>query len=422
MKFILFRNFFALSLLLAHASVFSQHFMYQPGCASGKAYLHEDHNLSVKTYMNGGTSKKAYNSTGSKVELLNLYGNEQGAYAFHGVDLSPLTGNLLLLAQTLQTKDLTNKSALYGATQVAGKITMFSAGMTFTRKVTEHFAMHVSLPVHHFSLKNVAINSLTPTAEMDGDFLAGRANLEALLAAYKLHVRDVRDTTIGDIQMFMSVHFTREEDDTFGESSLSASVGVTLPTARQRKLEEAFYIPMGNNGHVGFPISLDAKVLAHKYASFKVHAGTELFLKHDGMFRMKTDFKQNGFMKLATGQAREKLGFKFDVDGGMCFHTESKEFGLAVAYRYEHQRATTLTPFDTLNFDKAEVNSDDMLQKWDRHAIVVRVFHSPQWDNKDHDALCPHFNFSFTQPLKGKRILRTNVFGGAVGLDFSWNF
>ena len=163
MKFILFRNFFALSLLLIHADMLSQHFMYQPGCSNGKIYLNKDHNLSVKMYMKGGTSKKSYNCGGKEAPLLNLYGNQQGAYVFHGVDLSRLTGNLLVLAQTLQTKDLTNKSDLYGNTEFGGQISMFSAGMVFTRQVTDHFAMQVSVPVHHFSVKKVLARGLTPT-------------------------------------------------------------------------------------------------------------------------------------------------------------------------------------------------------------------------------------------------------------------
>ena len=70
---------------------------------------------------------------------------------------------------------------------------------------------------------------------------------------------------------------------------------------------------MGNNGHVGFPFGLDAHLSVHKYASFNMHFGGESFLRHDSTFRMKTVAGQNGFIKLATGAAREKLGAIFRV-------------------------------------------------------------------------------------------------------------
>lgn len=422
MKPILFRNFFALSLLLAHCSVLSQHFMHQSGTPSGKVCLNQDHNMSVRLSVSGGTSSKARNGDGTKVELLNLYGDEETAYMFHGVDLSYLTGNLLILGQNLQVKDLTNKSATFGNVRWSGKMNMFSGKLSIQRHISDHFSMKVSAPFHHFNIKNTSAVDLTAANEIDGDVIAATANFDALLAAYNIHAGDVKDFSFGDIQMFNCLHFTREADETLGQATVSIASGITLPTARQRKLTEAFYVPMGNNGHVGFPMAVDATLSVHKNATFTVHFGSEMFLKHDGVFRMKTDINQNGFIKLATGQAREKLGYKCDVNGGIHMHDDSKEYGLGVEYRWERQGKTTLVPFDTANFDETIVNSDSMLQTWQRHNIVVKASFAPQWDEANHESACPRFSFSYTQPIKGKRIFNTNMFAGSLGLDFTWDF
>lgn len=422
MKPILLRNFFALSLLLTHISLLSQHFMYQPGYASGKACISEDHNMSVKFFINGGTTTKGRNANGTKVELLNLYGDEAGAYQLHGVDLSPLTGNLLILGQNAQVKDLTNKSASYGALTFKGRLNMLSGGASFYRRLSDHFSLNVKIPFHHFNVKDVTFANNTPAGENDGDAIAFAANSAAIYSAYNLHVGNVSDTTFGDMQIMTGIHFTREGDETLGNACVSLSTGITIPSARQRKLSEAFYIPMGN-GQVGMPVALHAKLDVHEYASVNLHAGGEFFFtKRDSVFRMKTSENQNGFIKLATGAAREKLGHKFDVNGGLCVHNESKMYGVSVAYRWEYQRKTTLTPFDTVNFNTTIVNGDSMLQSWQRHNLVVNAFFAPEWDSSAHDCVCPKFGLCFTQPLKGKRIFNTNKFGGSVGIDFSWDF
>lgn len=423
MKPILLRSFFALSLLLTHVSLFAEHFMYKPGYASNKVSMNPNHNMSVKMYVGGGTSKHSRNGLGEKGDLLNLYGHEKSAYLLKGVDLTPLTGNLLLLGQDLQAKDLTNKSALYGNISFAGKINTFSTGISFCRQITDHFAMKVVIPFRRFDVKDVTATNLTPANEIDGDAIQATANFKAILKAYGLNAGDVKESLrMGDIQMFNSLHFMREGDDKLGEAHLSLGWGMSLPTARQRKLDEAFYIPMGNNGHVGSNVSVDAHVNVHTYATVSGHFGAEMFLKHDGLFRMKTVEEQNGFIKLASGMAREKLGHKFDVNGGICLHNESREYALGLQYRYERQGKSTLKPFDAVNFTEAIVNSDEMLKSWDRHNIVVKLAIKPEWDDMEHGCMCPRFMVHFTKPIKGKRILNTCSFGGALGLDFTWEF
>lgn len=419
--------FFVLIGLFSHIPSHSKHFMYQPGYPFGKKHHNEHHPLSATVWLQGGSTEHSRNTHGDKTELLNLYGNEQIAHLFSGVDLAPLQGlGLLTIANQILAHDLTTKSLLYGAHQINGKFSIFSAGLHLGRQISEHISIHTSLPFHHFKISEVTISDITPAHEKDEHEIAVTSYLTNFLQKYNLTAGNVKDTTLGDIQCAASFYFAWDNhpaSEYIGNTSVCITTGITIPTARERNTKEAFYIPMGNNGHAGFPLSLQVKIDPHTNIRVKASLGFEAFLKHISTFRMKTDTRQNGFLKLQTGQAREKLGNKFDLNFKGCLHDYYVDgLSFTLGYRYEHQNKSTLKPYDTVRFNELVVNSDETLQSWSRHNISVGISYAPVFDEESHNRIYPCVGFLYTQPIKGKRIFNTYSLGGHGSIHFSWNF
>lgn len=434
MKPLSFRIFFAISILLSQAYMTANHYFFQPGYApSTRRSNHGDCNMHVTTWFSGGSTKKGRNSEGKKTELFNMYGNERFAFAFDNVNTSDeriTDPGLSDHALTIKNTNHGDKPDTYMQYSIAGKFSIFSAGLAIGWNISEHFSATLSAPLRHFSVKDVVFTELTAEENKeDGGSKLFEVNRNELFAAYGLHAGDVKDTTLGDVQLMTTFTLKSDEQKELGDYCLQLSSGITLPTSQQKDINEAFYVPMGNNGHVGFPMSASAKVVLHEYVNLKVGGGFEGFLKRDTIRRLKTHEKQTNLILLEQGAVREKLGYKVDARAGICLHDVIEGVALSVQYRYERQAKSTLTPLDTYTltgdpahpmFDETIINTDATLQKWHRHNLLVKLSVSPSCCQDS--AYMPHLGLSFRQTLAGKRVLNTFVVGGSVGLDLSWDF
>lgn len=418
MKHVSHNVFFAISILFLQSSIHTYHFMYQPGRSCNTTHIHTDHPMNIKIWIQGGSTSKSRNNTSHKTELLNIYGNEKLAYMFQGVELNPLVGSTYFnVADAMNAHDTTGFPSDYATIITSGKFSTASFGLSFETKLTEHFSIKACLPVSHFKIKDVELNYQGIT---DGEAIQLQETLPTILEKYNLQAGDVKDTTLGDIQLFSVATFERPADEHLGYASLQLSTGITVPSSHQKKITQAFYIPMGNNGHTGFSLNAKAKLALYEQIALKVSGSVEMFLKHDDIFRMKTDNRQNGFLKLQQGEAREKLGTKFDVNAAVCAHGYLLDtLGGYIQYRYERQGTTTLTPVDTTIFNETTVNNDESLKAWQRHTLIFGLSYTPEYD---YEYFTPRFALSYSQPVSGKRIFNAFSLSGSAGINFSLDF
>lgn len=429
MKPLFLKKIFAISILLSQLHVSAQHFTYQPGCPGNTRRVTTE-NMNISAWVQGGTTKHSRNSAGKKAELFDGYGISPLLYTFNEINLDSVTDEdtkdilNILVANTDTLMAGANNPETFGAFSLAGKFQVVSAGLNFGWNVTDHISTTVSVPMHHFKVKDTTLNPLTSAADLatnDGnDLNTFLQDKDTLLGYYGLKAGDVKDTTIGDIQMLTVATFHYEGSEVKHNACLSVATGFTIPTSRQKKIDEVFYVPMGNNGHVGLPIMARAKIELHKNMSLKACLGNETFLKRDTVRRIKTHKDQSNLFLLQQAGVRVKPGYKFDAGVGMCFHNDTKDRIFSVMYRYERQGKTTLKTLDPILYDNEIINTDGTLQKWHRHNLMLKASYTPSCC--DSESYIPHMGVYFKTTVGGKRVFNTFLAGGCVGLDFSWNF
>ena len=89
---------------------------------------------------------------------------------------------------------------------------------------------------------------------------------------------------------------------------LDFKLGMIFPTGKKQNVDSAFDIPFGYNGHLGFGASFDFAVGVYNWLTFGGYGGAIIFADKTREIRMKTDIRQNGFIKLAKGCATVDKG------------------------------------------------------------------------------------------------------------------
>ncbi|MDR3550972.1 MAG: hypothetical protein P4L31_06170, partial [Candidatus Babeliales bacterium] len=179
-----------------------------------------------------------------------------------------------------------------------------------------------------------------------------------------------------------------------------------------------FDIATGFNKHIGFPLSVDVSVGAFEWFTAGVHSGVIPFLKRNKCIRMKTDCNQSGLIKLAKGEAVVHLGPLWDVGGYLKADHLAGRLSFLFGYTFINQCADWVSPVEC-QFDAIIVNSDAGLQGWRMHTINFLA----EYDFTNEGSMCgPRLGFLINAQVGGRKIFKTNMFGGDFGLDIAWGW
>lgn len=409
------RTFFILSLLTVPLSAFGNRFAYRAGPYRSEPRIDRNGMTSLDVSVMAGMTTTGRNGDNDSTDVLNIYGNQNLSRAFQGVPKPlGLTAAQSLIVDDMNNNNLVNKGATFGKLLYTGKFKYIGADITLTRNLCCGFFAQVSVPVNHLEVTDVAYTDQTTAGDKDGNWQAFLANYASLLAAYDLVQGNVKDTTAGDVVVSGGWTYNNETSDTLDFFDVTIKAGLSIPTARERDLTQAFSIPAGYNGHVGIPVSFDMALGMFEWATWGVHVGGQFFLKKDGVFRMKTNTTQNGFIKLAQGAAREDLGIVWDAGTFLKADHIVGGFSLMVGYNYAAQEDTTLAPVNISTFASATVNDDETLKKWRMHTVSVMAEYDFAKEGKKWN---PKVGIFYNHPVAGKRIFNTNTVGGNAGLN-----
>lgn len=378
----------------------------------------------VELNLSGGRAKKSYNGDKNCADVLHLYGLN---------DIAKMGLNALGdPAASIYNADLHDVIVRGGAglanglgVNYAGKFTMFEGNLYLAQNLCKGFFLEANLPFKRLEVKDLVMSDGSVAAEISvipgltAPWERVKSELTELLALYNLSDGEASRTGVGD--MGINVGWTHNNDDIENLDFLDTTirVGLSAPTAKKRNEDKAFEIALGYDGHFGLGTSFDMAFGIYDWVSFGTHIGGLFFFKKTKEMRMNTTTGQNGFFKLLKGNAKRDMGNIWDVGAFLKADHIFKGFSMTFGYDYVHKDKDTLTPENTTIFPTTAANADVQLAGFSAHNITLAL----EYDMAK--AGCyynPYVRVFYSRPVKGKYIFKTDVGGGAVGLNLTWDF
>jgi hypothetical protein len=379
----------------------------------------------LKLEVMGGRATQAYDSNKNTVNLLDLYGlNKVGALG---------QGEIGNPGSSLYNFDLANLITLGGAAvpgglglKYAGKLTHFEANLYWAQNFCDGWFVEFNLPVKKIEVKDVVATDGTTTAGLASLAAGGtvvwervKANLTETLTAYNLSDAATSKSGIGDIWLGAGWTYNNDEIENLDFLDTTIRFGLSVPSSSKRDENKAFEIALGHDNHTALGASFDLALGFYDWVTFGAHVGGLFFFKKTQELRMHTATGQNGFFKLQKGNAERDMGNMWDAGAFLKADHIFKGVSLAFGYNYVDKGDDTLTPENLTRFSSAAANEDPMLEGWSSHNITVALEYDMAEEGRKFN---PNFSVFYSRPLKGKYIYKTDVGGGSVGVNVTWDY
>jgi hypothetical protein len=387
----------------------------------GEPRLAEPSLLTFDIGVMGGATSKSRDACGSCTDLLSLYGPQ----------------NIHLIGSGVPGKDLTNEDDLaltllertvgrdgFGFLKYSGHFSIAEAMIAITKNVNRGLFFQLFMPIRHIRLHNVCYSDCSPCDcecpnQSDPNWQLVLDRYASILERYGILATGYTKSGLGDMTLLAGWACNYEGFPKIDYLDFTARVGVLLPTGKKKKTINAFDIALGYNGHVGIPLALDCSMGAFEWFTVGAHAGVIAFFERKYEMRMKTACCQSGFIKLAQGCAKEKLGTIWDLGVFVKADHVGKGLSLLCGYTHQRQARSTLTPDCSTSFDPSVVNSDQMLMPWEMGTLHFMM----DWDfSKEQKRLGERFGIFYNRQITGKRVFETSTGGGSLGFDVSFTF
>lgn len=434
--------FLILAISTAHLSSKDNiHFYKAPHFEGEQSFNSSDWLTQVDAFYAYGNTSRGRNTHGNTVSLLDIYDNHNLLYLTANVaQPTNLNASLKTIIDNLDTKRTAfeaDTSALkasrsnFGLVEFTGKFEVHDFAFTYKQNLIKNIFLELNMPLRHMQIKNISYIDHSTTysggnkkyTDQDPDWIdfINKTTFDDILKAYGLtgYKSGFSKVAIGDISIMAGYqHHFVNQSDLFEYLDLAIKAGVIIPTGALRNFSNPFSLPVGYNGHWGFPISLDALFWLSEDICFGLYGGAIFFInKTYGNYPVKTDEHQNGFIKLQRATVTEKGANIIDLGTYLKLDHFFKGLSAQVGYSFNYRAAQTLTSASYL------IKNDNTLKDWYMHVLHAQAsydlgvhgyFKNRRWQ--------PRFGIFYDYPITGKRIFNTAMLGGTIGCDFEWRF
>jgi hypothetical protein len=344
--------------------------------------------------------------------------------------------NMFKLGENVPGKDLTNPDDLilqlleveparqgFGLFSFGGKFSIVEASIQFQQNFSDGFFFEFYMPIRRLQLSNLFCTDLSSCATCPGSndplwqgFLSQYGDI---LNRSCVSLCNQTVTGIGDTSLLLGWTTNYEETERIDFIDLTMQAGILLPTARKMSLTQAFALPLGYNGHYGFPVNMSLALGMYEWLTFGGHAMALPFKKRCQQLRMKTSTPQNGWIKLAQGSANVDRGTLWHI--GMYSKADHIIRGISflLGYSFATERPWRIQPTNCQIFDAGVVTSDEEFRGWKMHTLHLIA----EWDFlKENSLIGPRVGIFGNFVIGGQRIFNTQMGGGMFGLDLVWNY
>ncbi len=343
-----------------------------------------------------------------------------------------------------------------------GKFEIDEWDFTLQQDILWGFYAQVYLPYRDMKISNICYESCcgtpsTPATELKGvdiipgpqttvkiaDFMdptTGTLNNVLKLMCMEPWQKNYKKTGISDLLVSVGWHGSGDPvSPVIKRLSGSVQVGILIPTAGDKSINDVFSIPVGYNDFWGVSGRISAYVQLFDFLGVGAYGGGLVFFTEDRDLRVKTTKEQDGpillqksFGKFDQGSLWDicgyaQLGFKGVFAKIGCSYTRQEDSVITVKddcllATYKQQMLKTDNPccgpkFPYIVSVDSIVNTDQKLKAWEyytAHIVAGYAFEGRFF--------CPSVFIEYDYPFYGKNSFKTDMFGGTLSLQAKISF
>jgi hypothetical protein len=410
----------ALLVSSAIAAIDNPHFYRATNAIFNEPRIENDHLTSFDATLAGGSTTKSRNSCHDIVPLFDLYG----------------TTNIRTLALNIPNQDPTNPyqhildnlatitaDNPFGTLSIDGTFKIIESNLSYTHNLPKGFLLYFHLPVRNLQIQHPTFTDFSPNApaipnKNNPEWQQFLHNFTPIMNHYGINTCPTSQTGIGDFTTLIGITHNYQDTKVLDFIDGTIALGVLAPTGKKKNENKLFSLPLGYNGHWGFPVNGMISIGTYEWITLGAYAHGLFFLKNNRSMRLKTAEQQSGIIKLAIDNTTVTKGAIWNT--GIVFKADHFIYGLSfmAAYSYAGEQKNHLTPCNPDLFNTTIVNSDPMLKGWNMHTVHLVA----EYDfAKQNSKMGPRLGAFYNCQVRGTRVFKTNVAGGSFGLDIGWD-
>lgn len=355
------------------------------------------------------------------VELLDIYGKHNMQLLGLNVpqkELDKFPDTTLTLLSLLPTREN------FGQFSFSGTFNISQIDITLTQNFKRGFFATMHLPIRHLEISCIQYTDLSP----DGPQIPNKKNpvwqsfltqFDTIMEVAGLNIGAFKKNGVGDLSCMLGWTNNYETTEFMDFVDITIKTGILFPSGDKKDPDKVFGLPMGYDGHVGLPLSLDVAFGLYEWLTIGGHLEGLFLFNHTKDLRIKTAAQQSGFIKLAKTEANVrpgaigKLGTFVKADhviGGLS---------LLIGYSFSVKANDKIDPCSTGDFNAFIAENDQMFQQWKIHTIHGAA----EYDfTREEARFGPRVGLFYNWDVGGKRTFKTNTAGVTIGLDITLDY
>lgn len=397
---------------------------------------------------------KAHYAQSSTRKAWDAHSNRSSLFSGHGFfDI----GKLGLNVENLDSKPETNN--FWGAegsfadgpaipVEFTGKFRVQEFDITWRQNLFSGFFAQVYFPIKWLKLNQIDFINRGPevVAEQNiDDFLNN--NLDPILEENGLAPvkTPFKKSGVNDLVISAGWQSPTCTDVSFIDSIVGQiQLGVLLPLAGRRTLNQVFALSLGHDQYLGMIGRANVEIGLWKYVRLGVNAGTLIFFVEERQERLTTAKNQQGWILLEKAKVKKDQGSIWDAQ---LYAQAYRVFGglsALVGFSYTTQERTILSvrddnylktfianqkaggetastpPFPKIISKNEFANANKLLEQWEQFTMHFMVEYDVQAHTESWFA--PKLSFAYDWSMYGRRTFMADMLGGAIEFQVQFNF
>ncbi len=382
--------------------------------------LEHDYLTTFNATLSGGSTSHGRSCNNVLVPLFDIYGRQSFQYLNTNTQFSnpgnPFDQLLIDLAQLPTRAD-------FATVSIDGHFNIVEANLSLAQNLSRGLFLFFHLPIRKLKISDISFIDRSPDDTLfpnknTSAWQAVLQNIHPLLTNYGFNSCAMTSAGAGDLSCWLGWTHNYQETRTLDFIDFSFMTGFLAPTGKKRNENELFSLPTGYNGHWGFPLCTAASIGFYEWVTIGGYLNTLFFIDKKRAMRIKTDVQQQGLIKLACAHVSDHRGPL--INTGLYFKADHVGHNVSVttAYSFASQQKSRLTTHNE-PFDCNIINSDESLKGWNMHTINFLAEYDFAREGCD---VGNRIGLFYNLQIAGSRVFDTNIFGGAYGIDISWNY
>lgn len=383
--------------------------------------------LNTTFHAEGGSSHSGRASTGSHVNILNMYNQYESVIPMLR-NPTPTIGAQGVDALLNQLRNLPGGAVTAltrGLVQFTGNFSQLEGGLHAcyswaSERIPGEFSISIHQPFLVKRINNFCTNDLTP------NFYCADIKVQNFVKDLVGQLKKMGGLSLGNWQAsgfgdtIAELEWRKKFNNISNATDASiikmvtiyAKMGVLFPLAPQKNEDIILSMPLGHDGHWGIPGGAGIEVNFSKYVNVGLFVDFVTLLEKSRNRRLKTDISQTNFLLLNKGFAKKDPGFTWQFEGFLQLFETTNNFNGKIMYqviKHNNDRLFTQNSF----FDNKIINTAPDLQNWFVHNMIFSVGQEyPSYYCK------PAISFFYKLPVGGEHVIDHYTFGGQLQLTF----